>query len=810
MAGSGFWSYFNTTPTIAKGKPKMVATTRRDDKGHAIYEPVDASKQRYDEKNRQAEIKQRADDAVAKAGVTPVVKTVEKETYIKIITENEQTKKTKPSIPAAGPTPKAIVRAPSVNTSGVKSDTNEAPVTPEINPLHRFSSFNYLFTLSALPHEQTGFVPGNSSFVETASNDFVILKSSGKTTSGITKTFDTSQKSVIEEYNKNNSGIFDFFINNVEIETIMGFSKNTNLAMGTKIRFDVFEPYSFDGFREALYFTAKAAGNESYLSAPFILKIEFKGYLDNEKGIFTNQAVNIGNTTRYFVIKFTKMEISSNENGTTYKCSAIPLSELAYGDHNNTKDTIKVKGSTVGEVFKNLSDTLNTASRTAWKSESKGTSVTDDEYDTYQIIAPIPAKTGKYNYDKSNKDIFDKKIMDDPEGPAIYAFPKPGKNIPNSYVTTMDIGDECPDGYVKTPDLKLDKSKVTMQFPTNSKIVDLISSIVRDSEYGKDILKNKTSVIKDQTIPYAHVAVETKQKSFNKIKGDYAYEYRYTILPYEMHHSRVPLFQGYGSKSDYKALEGHTKRQYKYLYMGQNVDIRSFNIQFNHLFYQGYPKGVSNPKSGGAAQKSWPQITSDGSVPGLELKEYPNQDSHASTIPLSGKRSDPRVSSDIRSGSETGNQLSALTYNTLVKSMHDAIITNTDMITCEIEILGDPYFLVTGGIGGTRPNLTDKSITANGEAPYQIRDVFILLQFQNPTDVDSLKVNAKNKSVEWSGIYRVQSAVSKFSDGLFTQRLKLVRIPGQWSNTSNTAIGPLSVNITDDTYIAEKPVEDSN
>ena len=617
------------------------------------------------------------------------------------------------------------------------------------------------------------------------------------------------------------------FINNVEIDTIMGFSKNTNLAMGTKIRFDVVEPYSFDGFREALYFTAKAAGNVSYLSAPFILKIEFKGYLDDKEGpIFKDTAVNIPYTTRYFIIKFTKMEISTNENGTTYKCTAIPLSELAYGDHNNTKDTIKVNGSNVGEVLNNLGKTLTKAAEKAWKKEKSSKSEdSSGNHDTYTIVAPSPPKDnrGKYNYDSNNKEIFDKKIIDDLEGPAVYAFPKPGPNVPNSYTTTQSGGDECPSGYVNTPNLKLDRSNVTLQFPTNSKIVDLISSILRDSNYGKDILKKKTESIKDQTVPYAHVAVETVPKAWNATRNDYTYNYTYTILPYDMHHSRIPLFQGHGNISDYNALKGHAKRQYKYLYMGQNVDIRSFNIQFNHLFYQGYPKANSNPSPNGASLKNWGQIQSNGdSLIGIQPYPGSSLDGGSSlkggTIPLPAKISDPNLSSGLTKGENTS--LSNLTYNALVKSMHDAVITNTDMITCEIEILGDPYFLVTGGIGGGRPELDDKAITKNGEAPYQVKDVHILLEFQNPKDVDSFSGTNRNTSIEWSGVYRVQKVTSKFSDGLFTQRLKTVRIPGQWtSNESPEKTQPRTttndpakqlpavaqMQITTETFIDERP-----
>lgn len=62
--------------------------------------------------------------------------------------------------------------------------------------------------------------------------------------------------------------------------------------------------------------------------------------------------------------------------------------------------------------------------------------------------------------------------------------------------------------------------------------------------------------------------------------------------------------------------------------------------------------------------------------------------------------------------------------------MHQAILDNTDMIKCEVEIIGDPYYLVTGGIGNYRPVLLDGGITTDGEAPYQTHDVVVVLEFK--------------------------------------------------------------------------------
>ena len=172
------------------------------------------------------------------------------------------------------------------------------------NPLNFYSSYNYIFTLASLRKEALS----NPESYRDTNNFFVIAKSSGKGTSGSSNnvssinrvtgteisdvrdrggnvigqnkkdiiTADKSQgAALVESFNKNSPGRFDFYINNVRIETLMGFNEQTNLSVATKLEFDVFEPYSMSGFIEALQVSAVAAGYDQYVSTPYLLKMEF-------------------------------------------------------------------------------------------------------------------------------------------------------------------------------------------------------------------------------------------------------------------------------------------------------------------------------------------------------------------------------------------------------------------------------------------------------------------------------------------------------------------------------------------------------
>jgi hypothetical protein len=292
-------------------------------------------------------------------------------------------------------------------------------------------------------------------------------------------------------------------------------------------------------------------------------------------------------------------------------------------------------------------------------------------------------------------------------------------------------------------------------------------------------MTEKGGAIKNQMVEYAHVALERiPLGGWNESTGMPAYHYRYIVLPYLMHYTRVPMFQKPMSRNDRAELERlYVKRVYDYMYTGKNVDVRRFNLNFNHLFYQAFPYGNSSGiftdptrnSSHSQTGKAVPTNTSSGS-------------SKKRTIPASPQMANPELSKINKHGSNAARR-NYDSIDALITSMHQAILDNTDMITCELEILGDPYFLVTGGIGNYKPGARDLGTTNNGEAPYQSSDVIIAVNFKTPNDITA------NGSVEFTkapfgGCFRVNKVRSKFSDGLFTQQLFLVRLPGQLEDAS--------------------------
>jgi hypothetical protein len=142
-----------------------------------------------------------------------------------------------------------------------------------INVLNSFRSYSYKFTFAAL--DKSILDTPTLDVFQQSSQNLIILKSGGKGSQKITATAstdDTGQK-MIDSFNGITNGVpaspgrFDMYIDNIEIETLMSFNEKTGPTLPTKISFEVFEPYSINGFIESLQVAAVAAGYLSYTHA---------------------------------------------------------------------------------------------------------------------------------------------------------------------------------------------------------------------------------------------------------------------------------------------------------------------------------------------------------------------------------------------------------------------------------------------------------------------------------------------------------------------------------------------------------------
>jgi len=695
-----------------------------------------------------------------------------------------------------------------------KSNILNIESSGKANVLNSYRSYTYNFTLSAVSIKKAND-PEN---YKASSKDFVILKSGGKGSQGLssnvtgspvfrteksTKVRDQgseyydpndtititkqvltgydrqSAQKLVSDFNKLSPGRFDMYIDNVEITTIMAPSKAGGLTLPTNVSFDVFEPYSINGFIEALQVTAQAAGYDVYSNASFLLKVDFIGYKDNED---LPSPKSIPNTSRFFLIRFTGMSIEVTENGTKYACTAVPFADKGFGEEGKLQTTTSMSGSKVGETLRNFMKDLNNKI----KDPNYATNSDDTESDTYEI--KFPKWTNETGWDL--KDNTENEIAN-----ADMSYSHTGGDLVrlvrhDAASTTTSLADV----------LGTKESAPTIQFKEGDNIHDIITATIRDSAYVQKILKD-IKVDEYGKINYflIRLHVENKDK-INSPKGRPYQKFTYIVTEHKVHYTFIPTYAT-SQAIDKSILKTQVLRDYNYLYTGKNVDITAFKLDYNYLYFEAIPRALGRNNDTGLSNS----VVKDNAI---ERRGTNPKD------PITGRaetQSDSSQNAVQANGIINGNQPSSDPYFAMARNMHLALVNSVSRVTGDLDIIGDPFYLVTGGVGNYNPKPSKtQGITEDNEADRFYGQVLISLTFRNPVDINEKTgfLKFELSSADASGVFMVTEVASSFKDGLFKQRLKLVRVPGQLpDNIKITKPEDTNINVQDADKISA-PVAD--
>jgi hypothetical protein len=687
--------------------------------------------------------------------------------------------------------------------------------TPEANILNSYRSVTYNFTLAGLKKD---YLKDPRKYRE-SELDLVILKSGGKGNSIISGSGPAEQDvrlsqrnddadprdrkvqsaaqtnvdvsnnntSMIQGFNNRSPGRFDMFIENVEIDTLMAFTEGSGSTLPTQIKFEVIEPYSVNGFIEAMHVAAVAAGYPSYLQASFLLKMEFWGYPDNDQLQFKDPE-KIPKSERFFPIGLTGIDVDITERGTRYKCTAVPFNERAFGEPNVIKKPIQMSGDYVGmilfDLIKNINEQVSKSDKDG-KSESLG-----NKHDTYSIKFPIWSDTEGWT-DGFNE-IAASKLTEILKDNALYKMVDPATaGKPDAY-KKQGSSQPTPAQQSKEPEaIKYTPGKTVVQFAENMNIHEAISSVIRDSEYTRNILKDvKKSIDQFGMIKYFMVKVEvTNLNVINETTKKPFQNFEYVVTPYKVHYTRIPT---YGQEQiDDKNLKLLSLRQYNYIYTGKNIDIINFKLNFNTLFFEAVPAAMGNNDTPSAKTGAAPN---NGVV--VRQNATPTETVQKQEVPTPPTKVE---SSPVQPTGGNAGQLLNDPYAILAKKMHSAIIdSKASMITGEIELLGDPFYIATGGVGNYVSTPDSRGKTKDGEADHIFSEVLITINFRNPIDInpDTGMMIFDPELIPFSGVYKVNKASSTFKDGTFKQRLEILRIPGQILDQDIKPSDPADANFT--------------
>lgn len=647
----------------------------------------------------------------------------------------------------------------------------------EENVLHNFKSYNCIFTLAALSRQDVGVRRPPTTMRE----DYLIISSAGKSKVGFTPGGSgtaNAASSLIEAFNTISPGRFNFYFEDIQINSLIGFDGRTALSKATQIDFVVIEPYGINGFFEALQVAAVAAGYTDFRAATFLLGIEIIGYADDIIATPLIAPYNLGTLgNRFFPITITEIELEAGPSGTRYMVKSLPINELMMGIRNEMPANINITGQTVGQILENMMEQINNALAAQFRGAHIDNDYNANNHDFYKIEFP---KNAADPLGAKNDLLMKSNVATVFAENANYQFSNPAKEAAKRNQNRVKLG----------------SGDFAVQFRSGALITDCIAAIVRDCELMQQRVTSAINQNVDsyEMIEYFFVHVETKYKDiYNDKLNRYNFDITYQVLPYKIHVNRIP---DVASKQPRVVKTNFYNdivfRKYKYLYTGENRDIVNFSLKLNALYFQQLPLrlGTNDPQASGVNAKV--EITPKD--PGT-LNSSGTHLSELQTAQLSGlDRIELYVNYAMKNSpqaaGENSRPVDTNPYLNMAKNFYYSIQNSIDLIEVELEIVGDPFFLIQGGVGGIRSGTENANtgITLTGEANHMAGEVYISIEFFTPSDIDKntgLLGGTPNLPVAYSGIYRVVEASSRFYEGQFKQRLRCLRVPGLQLKAAN-------------------------
>lgn len=664
------------------------------------------------------------------------------------------------------------------------------------NPLEKFASYTPLWTLACLEPEQFNNPPSYRNSPKDLKH--VVLSSAGRYDSQRVKTA---------------HGVPEYYINNFTMKCTVAANEKTGNSNAFKFEWDIYEPYSMGTLLQSMQLSALNAGYINYLdNAPYVLRLDFQGWdeLGKEYKIVK---------PKFFVLKLTGIKFSVTEAGSTYKMEGVPYNHSGFADVTNTtfKD-IKIIAGQKGNVIEALKTAPNSLVNILNKNEAKlkaeGKIGEVDIYDIqfpdnssdFESVNAIPkvekvtAKPGapeKRVIKGTNVEI-GTTFTENQISQASFGFDqKDGGNFP--FKKHDDQVDEKT-GLVKRDNMTIDPKNRAFQFTQGQSLTAIINQIILSSDYAKAAMDPKNLV--KGFIKWWRLDVQIELLKYDTITGDFARKITYRVVPFFVHHT---IFSNPSSAPlDYPEIISQIVKGYNYIYTGKNVDVLKFDIQINNLFYTG---NTSSPEN----------ETAKGSNPDQQgIARNPNTTTTAATG-ASGPAAQAANLGRARNKRSTalinkpkGGSGTTTTEQEVAEAFHQAFVSgaSADLIKVNLEILGDPYWMVDSGFANYFAKKSEKSdqMTGDGTMNYEVGDVFIFIKFQTPVDINektgTYAFAAGTKESPFSGIYRVVMCENQFSNGEFKQKLECLRMPGQAGDYADGNTPPVKLTPDKNTALA--------
>lgn len=705
-----------------------------------------------------------------------------------------------------------LLKAPSMVAKAI----GEIPAPPYPNVLNVFSSYSYIFTLSALPDDAINFPDAT---YRNGQQQIIICKSA----SG------TPQNRVPTDY-----GSFDFFIDNVNIESLVGFDKNSGNSSATSLSFTVTEPYSMGLFMQSIAIASEASGNSSYVECPFLLQIDFKGFTES------NEVIDLPQLRKFFPIKLREVSMKVNGKGAVYQIQCVIWNDAAFSDrYTKHKTDISIRGKTVQEVLqtgdKSLQKVLNDYQAKLVKDKvvdaadqililfpqelasstvSEAQSDAKPEDSTPATVNPNASASGslfkKLGVTQVSSSAGTNVVQDTEScnavGQASMGFNKERK-ADTPYGQENQAYDATTGTYIRGDvDAQNDPAVSEFKFKQDTDVMNSINQVILQSDYARQALKG--DMIDDKGfLPWWRIETQFYQISDESNLAKTGTKPRivvYRVVPYLVHSQK--FMPANVPAPGYDELRKEAIKEYNYIYTGKNIDILDFDINIQASFFQKFSADGGNKNQDVQSQAE------QGSAEANETETKPIEGVPVITPGSTGSKT---LSTGTSTSTDKGGGGGAETAATRVaRQFHEAMSEGMDMIEVDMKIMGDPYYLGDSGMGNytSRNDTGYMNMNNDGAIDYQGGEVDIIVNFRTPIDINEragMYNFADNKLLlNFSGLYKVNTCSTNFQGGKFTQTLHLLRRGLQEAAAQNAELAAIARNVMPSTETIEVQGED--
>ena len=333
------------------------------------------------------------------------------------------------------------------------------------------------------------------------------------------------------------------------------------------------------------------------------------------------------------------------------------------------------------------------------------------------------------------------------------------------------------DGIIKRNEMAVfNSADRVFTFKQGTTIYEIIETVIYLSTWGQNLVRQPTDAAGYNQSFRVHPRTYILSTAELALTGKIARRFVYEVYPYFVHNSNFSLPN---ATNNYESNVDDCVKAYNYVYTGLNRDVLDFELTFDTTYTTMIQAdkgqlGLHDISVGG------PAVARPTTTTGLnQTIQDLAQDLESGVAEIRGSLTEITNIYRLAGGNFNENNKTRTAF-----IFRQALLAGGALTKLELTIIGDPYYLNDSDSGNYVANPLSPNINSDLKADFQRAEVFVLVKFNTPVDYsNSDNLLLPNPADTVTGIYKVDTVLSTFSNGRFTQTLTLTRQPNPDKST---------------------------